>query len=366
MGCTFCATGTLGELGNLTSGEILEQVVHAQRLFAPGGVHHDPAKAAAAPGREKHATPPTWVSGTGRGLGVRNVVFMGMGEPLNNYDEVITALGPMTDPQCFGLAPSRCTVSTVGVIPRMRTLVEDAPGVNLALSLHAPNQTLRERIVPTATAYKLPALMDALDDYLRCGPKVRTMVEYCVLGGVNDTPECAAELGELLKGKDIILNLIPYNPTDVPMGHSPPDPEAVKRMQELCAGAGVFTTVRQEMGQDIAGACGQLALKRGPGEEPVDGVGGDIEDLAGPPGRGKTAVGLRSRARSRKVDGTVVAGASEGEAESTVGNASTTVAVGMMNARGGWSAVEAMLVVMAALSLVVLVGASVWNALRTD
>jgi adenine C2-methylase RlmN of 23S rRNA A2503 and tRNA A37 len=157
------------------------------------------------------------VSGSGKGVGVRNVVFMGMGEPLNNYDAVLAALGPMTDPQCFALAPARCTVSTVGVIPNMRRLVHDAPGVSLALSLHAPNQRLREQIVPTATAYKLPALMAALDYYLASGPKVRTMVEYCVLGGVNDSEECARELGELLRGRDIILNLIPYNPTDVPM-----------------------------------------------------------------------------------------------------------------------------------------------------
>jgi hypothetical protein len=177
MGCTFCATGTLGELGNLTCGEVLEQLVHAQRLFAPGGVwgglHTSStgkqAEAAAGGGGGRGGgggATPTHISGTGKGVGVRNVVFMGMGEPLNNYDAVLASLGPMTDPQCFAIAPSRCTVSTVGVIPNMRRLVTDAPGVGIALSLHAPNQALREKIVPTATAYKLPALMEALDHYL--------------------------------------------------------------------------------------------------------------------------------------------------------------------------------------------------------
>lgn len=161
MGCTFCATGTLGELGNLTCGEVLEQLVHAQRLFAPGG-----AMNTATASDEDDSATKTAVRVSGRGTGVRNVVFMGMGEPLNNYDAVLAALGPMTDPQCFAIARARCTVSTVGVVPRMRRLVKDAPGVSLALSLHAPNQSLREKIVPTATAYKLPALMAALDHYL--------------------------------------------------------------------------------------------------------------------------------------------------------------------------------------------------------
>ena len=341
MGCTFCATGTLGELGNLTCGEILEQLVHAQRLFAPGsaatkkpttlvgknvGDHEAEAEAEAEADDEvgattttgrgagvAHAPAPTHVSGTGKGVGVRNVVFMGMGEPLNNYDSVVAALGPMTDPQCFALAPSRCTVSTVGVIPKMKRLVEEVPGVCLALSLHAPNQTLREKIVPTATAYKLPALMDALDYYLASGPRVKTMVEYCVLGGVNDTEACAVELAELMHGKDIIVNLIPYNPTDVPMGHVPPDPEAVKAMTRVLTGRGVFTTVRHEMGQDIAGACGQLALKKGPSSTPRannnGGGDGDIEDLAGPTrrmtagasgGGGGGGAALRSRAKASR------------------------------------------------------------------
>ena len=237
MGCTFCATGTLGELGNLTTGEIVEQLAHANAL---------------------------------PGVTVRNCVFMGMGEPLNNYDAVIGACEVMCNG--FGLAPSKITVSTVGVIPRMRTLTRDAPGTCLALSLHAPTQELRQKIVPTATAYKLDELMRTLDEYLASGPKMKTMIEYCVLGGVNDDERCAHQLGELLRGKEVILNLIPLNPTDTPAGHVPPKKEDVQRMLLILTKTyDIFTTVRHTMGDDIDGACGQLALKV-PGEP-------EIEDL---------------------------------------------------------------------------------------
>ena len=315
MGCTFCATGTLGELGNLTSGEILEQLVHANRLFNGNGnaddSRDDPADDTQTDNRDRDDKDKRRVSGTGRG--VRNLVFMGMGEPLNNYDSVVDAIGPMTDPTAFGLAPSKVTVSTVGVVPKMRRLIVDAPGVCLALSLHAPNQALRERIVPTATAYKLPDILAALDHYLAAGgPKTSAMIEYCVLGGVNDSVECARELGHLMRDRDVIVNLIPYNPTDVPMGHEPPTPEAVRAMYSVLTGREfkVFTTVRHEMGQDISGACGQLALKKGPSRGSVVGGGGgsgggtgDIEDLGGVVSKAKDGSGLRRRGASYKKEG---------------------------------------------------------------
>lgn len=269
MGCTFCATGTLGELGNLTSGEILEQLAHARRFAAAKGNGETDAVAFRA--AEASAA-------------VTNVVFMGMGEPLNNYDAVCASLGLLSDARGFAVAPSRVTVSTVGVVPKMLALARDSPEVRLALSLHAPNQALREKIVPTATAYPLPKIMAALDAYLAAGTRARTraMIEYCVLGGVNDEEAHAFELGELLRGRDVIVNLIPFNPTDTPMGHTPPTREAVQAMAAVLAGPpfGLRTTVRKEMGQDIAGACGQLALDAG-GAKRAGGAGGDLEDLAG-------------------------------------------------------------------------------------
>jgi adenine C2-methylase RlmN of 23S rRNA A2503 and tRNA A37 len=277
MGCTFCATGTLGELGNLTSGEILEQVAHARRFAAAKGNGETDAVAFRA--AEASAA-------------VTNVVFMGMGEPLNNYDAVCASLGLLSDARGFAVAPSRVTVSTVGVVPKMLALARDSPEVRLALSLHAPNQALREKIVPTATAYPLPKIMAALDAYLAAGTRARTraMIEYCVLGGVNDEEAHAFELGELLRGRDVIVNLIPFNPTDTPMGHTPPTREAVQAMAAVLAGPpfGLRTTVRKEMGQDIAGACGQLALDKGGARRSfaAGGAGGDLEDLAGSAGNG--------------------------------------------------------------------------------
>ena len=277
MGCTFCATGTLGELGNLTSGEILEQLAHARRFAAAKGNGETDAVAFRA--AEASAA-------------VTNVVFMGMGEPLNNYDAVCASLGLLSDARGFAVAPSRVTVSTVGVVPKMLALARDSPEVRLALSLHAPNQALREKIVPTATAYPLPKIMAALDAYLAAGTRARTraMIEYCVLGGVNDEEAHAFELGELLRGRDVIVNLIPFNPTDTPMGHTPPTREAVQAMAAVLAGPefGLRTTVRKEMGQDIAGACGQLALDAGGARRSLNagGAGGDLEDLAGSAGNG--------------------------------------------------------------------------------
>ncbi|CAM9880906.1 unnamed protein product, partial [Hapterophycus canaliculatus] len=134
MACTFCATGTMGLKGDLSAGEILEQVLHASRVSP-----------------------------------IRNVVFMGMGEPLNNYDAVLASIRGMSDGRMFKLSPRHITLSTVGVVPRMKQLTVDAPETQLALSLHAPNQELRNKIVPSARAYRLDKLMDALDGHLR-GP----------------------------------------------------------------------------------------------------------------------------------------------------------------------------------------------------
>ena len=228
MGCKFCATGTLGELGNLSSGEILEQLVFANRI---------------------NDTP------------MRNVVFMGMGEPLNNYANVVEAVRIMTSPRGFGLAASRVTVSTVGIVPRMEQLVRDLPQVAMALSLHAPTQGLRADIVPAARGWKMGRLMAALDEYTRVSGRA-ALVQYILLAEVNDTPEVGAVLATLLHGRSVKLNLIPYNPN-----HSvgitqfqAPSPERVAAFMAQLRAAGIFTTVRKEMGQDVAGACGQLAL----------------------------------------------------------------------------------------------------------
>jgi len=251
MGCTFCATGTLGFRANLTAAEILEQVIHANRYL-------------------KSSMEPRVIS---------NLVFMGEGEPLNNYAAVIEACKALTEPNKFSLSPSKITISTVGVVNRMKALAKDVPGISLALSLHAPNQELRQRIIPTAGAYPVPQLVEALEEHLNArsaGSRKRNkrdsygagfvMIEYILLSGVNDTESLAHELAVLLQPikNHVKCNLIPYNPIFNPEGlaktFEPPTEHDVQRFREILQYEhGIFTTVRTEMGQDVNGACGQLA-----------------------------------------------------------------------------------------------------------
>eukprot|EP00198_Chlamydomonas_reinhardtii_P000691 XP_001690026.1 predicted protein [Chlamydomonas reinhardtii] len=223
MGCTFCATGTMGLKGHLNAGEIVEQLVHARAVAR-----------------------------------IRNVVFMGMGEPLNNYEAVRGAVAMMTDSKYFGLRRRHVTVSTVGVIPRIKQLAEDLPGVSLALSLHAPTQELRLQIVPSARAYKLDKLMEAVRSY-QANSSQRVFYEYVMLSGVNDGEEQAHQLGQLLKGDDVVINLIPWNPIYQPEGpffEAPRDGSVGTFQSILRHQYGLHTTIRQEMGQDISGAWG--------------------------------------------------------------------------------------------------------------
>ncbi|PSC70785.1 radical SAM domain-containing [Micractinium conductrix] len=260
MGCTFCATGTMGLTADLTAGEIVEQLVHA------GGVAR-----------------------------IRNIVFMGMGEPLNNYEAVCSAVHMMTDPRVFGLRRKKVTVSTVGVVPRLLQMADDMPGVSLALSLHAPTQELRQTIVPSAKAFKLDKLMAAVDTYQqRSGRSV--FVEYVMLGpDVNCTEAHAHQLGALLKGRDVLVNLIPWNPILSPtMTFAAPHDGATAAFHRVLRHEyGVNCTIRAEKGQDISGACGQLVLEHGGRLAGAAGSGGggacggkggvaDLEDLLAP------------------------------------------------------------------------------------
>eukprot|EP01134_Creolimax_fragrantissima_P002127 CFRG2127T1 len=251
MGCTFCATGTMGEIGDLFAGEILEQLIHARQ----------------------------WAE-------VSNVVFMGMGEPFNNYNQVVAAVSGMIDSRRFSLAPKRVTVSTVGVIPKIYSFINDLPMCNLALSLHAPVQDQRKTIVPSATAFKLPALMEAMDEYIK-KTKRTVLIEYVLLAGINDDIETAHNLGKLMQSRkeNVTINLIPYNSTKVSDPYTPPAYPVIKAFIDVVMGEyGCYATVRREMGGDIAGACGQLVVaKEEQGKkvkaEPTPVV--DLEDMMG-------------------------------------------------------------------------------------
>jgi 23S rRNA (adenine(2503)-C(2))-methyltransferase len=231
LGCTFCATGTMGLEGNLWAGEIVEQLVHARQR-----------------------------------AGIQNIVFMGMGEPLENYDGVVSAIKCLTDPQCFSLAPSHVTVSTVGLIGNMKRLMADLPHVRLALSLHAPNQKLREQLLPVAAkAYKLGDLMTTIDDYAarhasdgkRHGS---VMVSYVLLKGVNDSDKNAQELRDLLCDRPVIVNLIPYNAFEGnKFKYECPSVERTDSFLKILLDAGMRVFERRHHGRDISAACGQLA-----------------------------------------------------------------------------------------------------------
>ncbi|PRY45638.1 23S rRNA m(2)A-2503 methyltransferase [Geodermatophilus tzadiensis] len=234
MACPFCATGQNGLTRNLSTAEIVGQAVAAAAAMAGGEV----------PG------------GPGR---LSNVVFMGMGEPLANYPRVRQTLRALLGPAPWGLGLSQrsVTVSTVGLVPGIRKLTEEGMAVTLAVSLHAPDDELRDTLVPINTRYKVTEVVEAADAYAaRTGR--RYSVEYALIRDVNDQPERADQLGRLLAGKLAHVNLIPLNPTP----GSPWDASPLPAQREFVArlrAHGVPTTVRDTRGQDIDGACGQLA-----------------------------------------------------------------------------------------------------------
>ncbi|MCU1693203.1 MAG: rRNA ((2503)-C(2))-methyltransferase [Frankiales bacterium] len=229
MACPFCATGQAGLTRNLSTAEIVEQVVAAQRIEAASG---------------------------GR---VSNVVFMGMGEPLANYNRVVAAVRRLTDPspQGLGISQRSVVVSTVGLVPAIEKLTREQLQVTLALSLHAPDDELRDTLVPVNTRWPVREVLKAAFGYTRVTGR-RLSIEYALIRDVNDQPRRADLLGRLLKGKLVHVNLIPLNPTPGSEWDASPKPveqEFVRRLRD----AGVATTVRDTRGREIAGACGQLA-----------------------------------------------------------------------------------------------------------
>jgi 23S rRNA (adenine2503-C2)-methyltransferase len=251
MACPFCATGQAGLTRNLTTGEIVDQVIGAARTL------RTLTSEDAVPG-EGSATS----ASTELGTRLSNVVFMGMGEPLANYNAVLGAVRRLTDPQPdgFGLAQRSITVSTVGLVPGIRRLQEEELQVTLALSLHAPDDELRDTLVPINQRYPVDEVLDAAFGYARHTGR-RLSIEYALMSGINDQPERADLLVARLRSrgsKRVHVNLIPLNPTPgSPWTASTPAAER-EFVRRLRAG-GINTTVRDTRGREIAGACGQLA-----------------------------------------------------------------------------------------------------------
>jgi 23S rRNA (adenine2503-C2)-methyltransferase len=200
--------------------------------------------------------------GAGDDRVVTNVVMMGMGEPLQNYAALVPALRVMLDDHGYGLSRRRVTVSTSGVVPMMDRLAQDCP-VALAVSLHAPNDPLRDNLVPLNRKYPLADLLDACNRYLEHAPRDFITFEYCMLDGVNDTPELARELVDLVRrhagrGVSCKFNLIPFNPFPASGLTRSPNTRVVA-FAKILSDAGIVTTVRKTRGDDIDAACGQLA-----------------------------------------------------------------------------------------------------------
>ncbi len=236
MGCTFCATAQGGLARNLTSGEIVAQVLYFARYLA------DPAQPPA-PAVER----PTHVT---------NIVLMGMGEPLHNYANVWAALHRLTDPGAFGLGARHITLSTVGLVPGIDRMADEDLQVGLAVSLHAPNDTLRTGLVPVNRGFPVDDLLAAVRRYIEKTHR-RVTFEYALMRGVNDAPEHARELAGRLRGLLCHVNLIPLNP--IPDSPFQPTPDAdAERFAEILRAAGISTTVRLRRGIEINAGCGQL------------------------------------------------------------------------------------------------------------
>lgn len=228
--CVFCSTGTMGYSRNLEYHEIAAQVLYFNQKLAVEGKR------------------------------VRNIVFMGMGEPLLNYDNVMKAIDMLNDQKKFAIGVRHITISTSGIIPRIKELMANNSPVNLAVSLHAPNDELRTKIMPINKAHPLDKLMTVLKEYMEKTDK-RIFYEYVMLKNLNDKPEHAFELAHLLKGQLAHVNLIPYNPGGAWADLECSSRNKIMAFQKILQLQDIPCTVRYTLGQDIDAACGQLAVK---------------------------------------------------------------------------------------------------------
>lgn len=233
MACTFCATWKLWLQKNLPLNEIIEQVMYAAKLLDS-----------------------EWSR-------LRNVVFMGMGEPMLNYDVMKDCIHMFTAQKKFDLSNRRVTVSTCGIVPGIEKFTDDFPQTSLAVSLHAPNDEIRRSIMPVDHTYDIERLMTSLDRYTDKTNK-RIFYEYIMINGVNDHLKLADELGKLLEGRLAHVNFIPYNAWEgtASDGYSTTPRFIIEKFQKILAKYGVVSTIRATMWEDIAAACGQLARKK--------------------------------------------------------------------------------------------------------
>ena len=225
MGCVFCATGQMGFETNLKAEQIISQVIHFEEILRQRGEH------------------------------VTNLVFMGMGEPMANYDEMIRAVKILTHPRGFGLGQRHITISTIGIVSGIEKLADENLQIGLAISLHAPTNDLRKKLVPTATPNSVEEIIESGHNYFKRTGR-RVTFEYALMDGVNDSPDIANNLAKLLKGNGSHVNLIPINPTAGDFKR--PSNNRVHEFERILSKAGINCTIRIEKGTEISAACGQL------------------------------------------------------------------------------------------------------------
>ncbi len=235
IGCSFCASGLLRKNRDLTAGEIVEQIIHAQQ----------------------------YLNSENQGERITHAVVMGIGEPFDNYNNLVQFLNIITSPRGLNLGPRHITVSTSGIVPKIYDFAHLEPRVNLAISLHAPNNELRTRMMKINRAYPIDKLMAAVDYYIDKTNR-RVTFEYIMIKDVNDGVEQAEELAELLKDmkKHAYVNLIPYNPVNEYSEYQRSPKESILKFYDVLKKNGINCTIRQELGSDIDAACGQLRSKQ--------------------------------------------------------------------------------------------------------
>ncbi len=228
MNCTFCATGTMGLSRNLTTDEIITQAVLFARLLKKDNER------------------------------IGSVVFMGMGEPLLNYDNVMAAVRQMQSPNGFNIGARHISISTCGILDGIKKLAKEDLPLNLAVSLHGSNDIVRRELMPIARTYTIKELLQTIDEYIQ-QTKRKVMFEYLMIKGVNDKDEHALDLAGLLKNKLAFINLIQYNPTGT---YTATSTKQMDRFKNILEKNGITVTTRYRFGQDIDGACGQLVIKK--------------------------------------------------------------------------------------------------------
>jgi 23S rRNA (adenine2503-C2)-methyltransferase len=226
LNCSFCATGKLGFKRNLTSDEIVEQILFFNRYL-------------------KHE----------KNQRVSNVVFMGMGEPFLNYENVMETIGILNDKDGLNIGVRKISISTAGIVEGIEKLAQENIDINLAISLHAPNDELRKKIMPVANKYSIAEILKAVNEYIELTNR-KVMFEYIMIKDVNDSETCAEELARLMSHKLYMVNLISYNATGI---FKPSSPEHIKEFKKVLEDYGIEVTQRFKLGRGVRGACGQLA-----------------------------------------------------------------------------------------------------------